>query len=38
MCAALTDEHVDAVVERAAGAFAEVAAEIAHPTRVGRER
>ena len=34
LCAALTDEQVDAVLDRAADAFAEVAAEIANPTRV----
>jgi glutamate-1-semialdehyde 2,1-aminomutase len=35
LCAALTDEQVDTVLERAAAAFADVAAEIADPTRGG---
>jgi glutamate-1-semialdehyde 2,1-aminomutase len=34
LCAALTDEQVDTVLERAADSFADVAEEIAHPTRV----
>lgn len=34
LCAALTDEQVDTVLERAADSFADVAEEIANPTRV----
>lgn len=34
LCAALTDGQVDAVLEAAAGAFADVAAELADPSRV----
>ena len=33
LCAALTDEQVDTVLERATDAFVEVAEEIANPTR-----
>lgn len=35
MCAALTSHQLDQVLDAAVGAFAEVADEIAHPTRVG---
>lgn len=33
LCAALTDEQIDVALDRASGAFAEVAEEIARPTR-----
>jgi glutamate-1-semialdehyde aminotransferase len=33
LCAALTDAQVDSVLERAADSFADVAEEIANPTR-----